>query len=148
MGGEIYYYFVSYQKDIEAALQALRKQEFEAGRYNPAISFPFDRGAQSFGEASGAKHGSIREALEASEADGTRSILDLERIGSSADFGVCVELSAEELEELYGTARPSRAMVKENMDFFEDIERGQGIYFIVYDGDRPLEILFAGISYD
>ena len=36
----------------------------------------------------------------------------------------------------------------ENMEFFEEIERGQGIYIVVYKDDSPSEILFAGISYD
>jgi hypothetical protein len=149
MGGHIYYYFVPYQKDVEAALQALRKQEFEAGRYNPAIPFPFDDWpAQSVGTASRAKHTSIVAALEASDADGTRSILDMERVGTRAGFGVVVELSADKLRDLYETDRPTHEMIQENMDFFEEIERGQGIYIVVYENDRASEIFFAGISYD
>jgi hypothetical protein len=149
MGGHSYYYFVPYQKDPEAALQALRKQEFEAGRYNPAIPFPFDDWpSQSPGAASGAKHASIAEALEASDADGTRSILDMERVGTRAGFGVVVELSGDKLRDLYETDRPTHEMIKENMNFFEEIERGQGIYIVVSEKDRPAEILFAGMSYD
>lgn len=148
MGGHFYYYFVPYEKDIEAALQTLRKREFEAGRYNPAVPFPFDDWPSQSAGTGRAQHGSIREALEASDADGTRSILDLERVGTGADFGVAVALSTERLEELYGTWRPSHALVRENMDFFEDIERGQGIYIVVYANDQPTEILFAGVSYD
>ena len=34
MGGEPWFYFVAYQKDINSALQALRRREFQAGRYN------------------------------------------------------------------------------------------------------------------
>ena len=71
MGGHAWTYFVPYQPDILAAMQALRRREFEAGRYNPAVRFPMDRNAPS----PGAQHDSIEEALTASEADGTRSIL-------------------------------------------------------------------------
>jgi hypothetical protein len=34
------------------------------------------------------------------------------------------------------------------MDFFEDIERGQAIYFVLYHDGKPTEIFFAGMSYD
>jgi hypothetical protein len=93
VGGEPYYYFVPYQKDIDAALQALRRREFEAGRYNPATPFPsryFPLGPQS--PAPGRQHDSIEEALEDSDADGTRSILDIERVADTADFAVAARL--------------------------------------------------------
>ena len=147
MGGEPYYYFVPYEPDINQALQKLRMREFHAGRYNPVLHFlDFPIGPSS--PAPGKKHASIREALEASEADGTRSILDIERVAAKADFGVATALPPERLIELYETEKPTRAMVEENMDFFEEIERGHGIYFIVYEDGQPSEIFFAGYSYD
>ena len=107
MGGHYYYHFAPYQEDIEAALQALRKREFEAGRYNPAIPFPFDDWhSQTAGAAGGAMHASIKAALEDSDADGTRSILDMERVGKRADFGVVVQLSSDSLKNLYKTDTP------------------------------------------
>ena len=39
MGGEPYWYFVPYQPNIQAALDALRAREFKAGRYNPVLPF-------------------------------------------------------------------------------------------------------------
>ena len=39
MGGEPYWYFVPYQPNIQAALDALRAREFKAGRYNPVMPF-------------------------------------------------------------------------------------------------------------
>ena len=135
MGGHFYYYFLPYQEDIESALQALRTQEFEAGRYNPALPFPFDDWpSQTFGIASRKKHDSIQAAIEDSEADGTRSILDMERVGKHADYGVVVQLSSDSLNNLYKTDRPTHQMIMENMEFFEEIERGQGIYIVVYKG--------------
>ena len=43
------------------------------------------------------------------------------------------------LIELFATEQPTRDMIEANMDFFEQIERGQGIYS---------EIFFAGYSFD
>lgn len=149
MGGEPYYYFVPYQKDIEAALQALRRREFEADRYNPAMSFPlrhFPLGPNS--PAPGRKHDSIEDALEDSDADGTRSILDIERISDSPDFSVASKIPDDVVVSLYGTRRPSRPQVEEDMALLEDIERGHCIYLVLYEGDTPSEILFAGYSYD
>jgi hypothetical protein len=147
MGAHPYFYFVPYQPDTNAALQALRAREFRAGRYNPVIpflDFPIDANSPS----PGAQHASIADAFEDADADGTRSILDLDRIDTEPDFGAVVPLDAAVLEDLYGTSQPSRAMVDENMDFFEDVERGQGIYLLVYKDGQPNEILFAGYSYD
>jgi hypothetical protein len=149
MGGHCYHYFVPYQENIESALQALRKQEFEAGRYNPAIPFPFDEWpSQAAAVGSGAKHKSIDEAFEGAGMEGTRSILDLEYVDTEPESGVVVQLSLDRLVDLYGTTQPTHTMVKENMDFFEDLDRGRGIYIIVYKDDRPSEIFFAGISCD
>jgi len=68
MGGEPYWYFVKYQADLDAALQALRQVEFQAGRYAPVIMFPsrlFPLAPDS--PAPGAKHASIEEALAETE---------------------------------------------------------------------------------
>ena len=59
-----------------------------------------------------------------------------------------VPVPAVELEALYGTAKPTRAMVDANMDFFEGVERGHGVYIVLYDDDKASEILFAGVSFD
>ncbi len=143
MGGEPWYYFVPYQADINKALQELRQREFTAGRYNPVI--PFQPHLARPGRA---QHTSIEGALEDADADGTRSILDMERIGEKPDYGVVVPLGPEVLRELYDTEHPTREMIEKNMDFLEDIERGQGIYIIVYKDSAPSEIFFAGYSFD
>ena len=147
MGGHEWFYFVPYQSDINIALQGLRRREFEAGRYNPVMWFPpFPVDANS--PAPGAQHTSIEEAMEAADADGTRSILDMERISDTPDFGAVVPLPKEELIDLFGTDKPTRDMIEDNDDLFERLERGQGVYVIAYQDDAPTEIYFAGYSYD
>jgi hypothetical protein len=147
MGAEPYFYFVPYQPDTAVALHELRQREFRAGRYNPVLPFvQFPIGPHS--PAPGAQHASIEDAQEDADADGTRSILDLDRVSDEPDFGAAVPLDPGLLEELYGTTEPTRAMIEQNMDFFEALERGQGIYIVVYKGGRPDELLFAGYSYD
>jgi hypothetical protein len=147
VGGHPWFYFVEYEPDIGAALQKLRRREFEAGRYNPVTWFPeFPVTPQS--PAPGAQHGSIEEALEDADADGTRSILDMERVSDEADFGVVAPLAPETLLELFGTGQPTREMVEGSDELYDVLERGQGVYIVVYEGGRPSEIFFAGYSYD
>lgn len=148
MGGHSYYYAVPYESDINNALQTLRRREFEAGRYNPVVPFLEFESDASLTPAPGKQHASIQEAIDASEADGTRSILDIERIGAEPNFGVAASLPPERLEELYGTDKPTRKMVAENMDFFEDVDRGHAIYFVLFLDGKPSQIFFAGMSYD
>jgi hypothetical protein len=149
MGAEPYWYFEKYDGDVDAALQALRQREFAAGRYNPVIAsmwqlFPI--GPHS--PAPGAQHSSIQEAMEDADADGTRSILDLDHVGDEPDFCTVAPLPDDVLVELFGTTEPTRAMVETDMDFMESIDRGQGVYIILYRDGKPDEICFAGYSFD
>jgi hypothetical protein len=147
MGAHPYWYIVKYKADVNAALQDLRQREFRAGRYNPVLPFPdFPIGPHS--PAPGAQHASIQQAFADAGADGTRSILDLGRVSEEPDFGAAAPLPDAVLQDLFGTTRPTRPMVEASEDFWEDLERGQGIYVVLYWDNRPDEILFAGYSYD
>jgi hypothetical protein len=147
MGAHPWFYFVDHQPNVGDALQSLRQREFKAGRYNPVIDFPefpVDAGSPS----PGAQHASIEEAMEDADADGTRSILDMEGISDTPDYGAVTPLPKETLFDLFGTDKPTREMVESNYDLLEEIERGQGVYIIVYEDEKPSEIFFAGYSYD
>ncbi|MGA7324229.1 MAG: hypothetical protein WBX25_07055 [Rhodomicrobium sp.] len=146
MGGHPWFYFVSYEKDLNKCLHDLREQEFKAGRYNPAERFP--RFPVNPGHVPGCKHASIRAAQIAAGADGTRSILDIDRIAEKPDFGAISPLDEDELMALFSTIKPTRKQIESNDDLFESIERGQGIFVIAYKSDEPSEIYFAGYSYD
>jgi hypothetical protein len=146
MGAVPYSYFVKYRSDIDAALRELREREFRAGRYHPVMPFPAHADYPE-APAPGARHRTIREALRASGANGTRSILDLERVSKEPRLGAVAPLSEEALLDLYGTTRPTREMVEQGANS-EYLERGQGIYLVVYRDDQPDELYFAGLSYD
>jgi hypothetical protein len=166
-----YYYFTQYQEDINAAFQALRQREFEAGRYNPAMymhdpglfmfDFQFPPDASSI--APGAKHSSIEEAIEAGDASGTGSILDIQKISDSPDFLASSPLSTEWLIRFFGTDKPNRELVERVIvqeewldeedvdvwgDFADEMGAGESRYFIVYKDDEPSEIFFMGYSVD
>ncbi len=90
----------------------------------------------------------MADALRASGADGTRSIIDLDRVADEPDFGAVTAPGDDALQALFGTTRPTREMVETNYDLWEDLERGQGIYIVLYRDDQPDEIYFAGYSCD
>jgi len=147
MGVHPYWYFVKHQSDIGAALQELREREFAAGRYNPVMPFP-DFPANPHAPTPDAQHSSIEEAREDAAEDGTRSILDLDHVSDFPEYCAVAPLDDEVLLDLYGTATPTHEMVEQNMDFLEDVERGQGVYIVLYRDGQPDEIFSAGYSFD
>jgi hypothetical protein len=64
------------------------------------------------------------------------------------DFCTVARLPEDVLRNLYGTVQPTREMVEKNMDFLENVERGQGIYIILYQDGQPSQVRFAGYSFD
>jgi hypothetical protein len=153
MGAHPYLYFVRYNPDVDAALQELREREFRDGRYNPVVAhpqFPFPReAAEHISPSPGAQHKSIRHALKAAGADGTRSILDLDHVSATPEFNAVSPLPPDELQRLFGTERPTHEGIERSLDgVFEGIESGHGVYVIAYKDDQPDELFFAGYSFD
>jgi len=141
---------VAYQEDVNAALQALRQREFEAGRYYPDVDLP-EFPVTDKSPSPGAKHRSIKAALKASEAEGTCSILDLDRIGPRPDVFTAGALPDERLMQVFGTTHPSREMPDfedKVQELWEDIDRGEGFYLVLYKDGAPHELYFGGYSFD
>ena len=149
MGAEPWSCFVPYQPDIAAALEAAKAQEFAAGRYR--VFDPDDPPA------------TIDEACEQAAESGTASVLDMIGVADTpheevsdmfasgelpSHFGMVAPLDPARLRELYRTDRPTRPLVEKNLGFYEWIDRGLGVYVIVYEGETPSEIFFAGYSFD
>ncbi|MDC0833096.1 hypothetical protein POG22_08755 [Geitlerinema sp. CS-897] len=182
MGGHPWYYFTTYQADINAVLQALREQEFRAGRYGSSYLLSqsssllreylsteeFEKFSNFVNQPRPSAddlikaHGSVRAAmeavLEASEADGTQSILDILHVSEEQNTSSVCPLSDEELQAIFQTTEPTHKMIEsillyeseENSweTFWDSIERGEGRYIIVYKDGKPVEIFFAGYSFD
>ncbi len=132
MGAEPYQYTVPYEPDIQAALDKLRRQIFASKEFNGADLNPATPEA----------------AFELTGADGTRSILDISRISDQPDFCCAAPLSPEECEQYFGTQKPTEVMVRESDELWDDLERGMARYVVLYDGDVPKGIYFAGYSFD
>jgi hypothetical protein len=142
MGAEPWSYYVPFREDTVAAMEALKEQEFAAGRYR--MDDPDNPPA------------TIEDAVADCDADGTGTILDMIGVSntphdpSSEDPQFCMvaPLTAEQLHELYGTDQPTHAMIQGNQGFYEWIDRGLGVYIVVYQDGTPSELFFAGYSFD
>lgn len=147
MGALTYFYFVPYNPDFNKALQELRNREFKAGRYNPVIPFP-DFPVSEDSPSPGPEHESIEDAVKAAMSDGTRSILDLDKVSNESGNGIARVLSDDELIEYFDTARIEKSTMYKYAEFPLEIERGQGFCLPLYDNGEPVELLFFGMSYD
>ena len=93
-------------------------------------------------------YGSLEEALEATETDGTSTVLDLTRLGDEAESGQCWQLSEDDLQKHFGSATPTKAVVDEKVGtLLEQLEHGEALCVVAYANGRPAEVLFAGWSY-
>jgi hypothetical protein len=150
MGSQPWMYVVPYQADLQAALDALKEREFQAGRYFPAIedfltSYVHPEGM----EGPGAQHASIEEALGATDACGTQSVLDMIWIGATPALQTVVPMTSAASMSFFGTDRPTREMVESNYAWIEDIGRGEGVAIVIHsETGAPEGIYFAGYSFD
>jgi hypothetical protein len=132
MGAEAWSSYTKYDVNVQRALDDLRRDVFAAGDYRYAEEAP----------------SSIEEALEIADADGTASILDIQQISDEPDFCCAAPFSQTELKTYFGTDRPTRTDIESSDDYWEEMERGQARYAVVYADGKPAEIYFAGYSFD
>jgi hypothetical protein len=132
MGAMPWSYFVPFEQSVETALAKLREKVFESGEYRGSELNP----------------ATPTDALINMEADGTASILDIMSVSETPDMCSVCPLPAAQLNALFGTTQPTHDMIDSNHAFYEDIERGQGIYIVVYKDGKPDEYFFGGYSFD
>ncbi|GHG15767.1 hypothetical protein CBQ26_17730 [Deinococcus indicus] len=147
MGGHLWWYVEPYEPDVAVVLQRVRQREFQAGRYSPVIPVPaFPVTAHS--PAAGPDHDSIEDALEAADAQGTRTILDVPGLADSDDDWGMRPPDRETLLDLFGTTRPALAQVQASDRLTESLDRGESLYVVAYEGGQPAYLYFTGYSYD
>lgn len=132
MGAEPWSNFTKYDADVQRALDRLRNDVFAAGDFRYA-----DEGPES-----------IDEALEIADADGTASILDIRQISDEPEFCCAAPFTPAELQTYFGSEEPTRAQIESSDDYWEELDRGQARYAVVYANGQPAELYFAGYSFD
>ncbi len=146
MGGSLSDYWVPYNTDVNAALQALRDEVFRRREF-----FSFED-APDFE--------TIEELLESQDEAGTHSILDMTRASEAPEdeFGVVSPIARDELMELFGTETPARAQIQaKEDDLFESLAAFDrmrhtgfwcGVYTVAYANGQPDELFFYVASGD
>jgi hypothetical protein len=166
MGASGWQYFVPYQSDIKKALNELREQVFQSGKYYKRAPFWQYTEESEYDDAPDEdarqeliqwlrrmkamkEPTTIEELFQWNEEDGTHSILDVKDVSDAPDFGTISPLSPEELISLFGTSEPTKAMVEQKADEIMGLrERWQGTYVILYEDGLPNEIFITGFSGD
>ena len=132
MGGIPWEYFVPHEPDIRSALAKLQQRELIAGRFRGAELLPATK----------------EKAVANSGESGTASILDMEGVSLGRTFLFVSPLDDSDLIRFFGTTRPTRKEITDHPECFEELDRGEGIYVVVYNDNEPSEIYFGGYSVD
>jgi len=81
--------------------------------------------------------------------DGTGTILDMKGVSTKPGYFEIAPLPNEELISLFNTVQPTKSMIEINKHRLFSLWKIQmGNYIILYTGDQPSEIYFAGSSGD
>ncbi len=160
MGASSWGYFVSFQPDVNNALQELRQKVFKEGGYFKPGEWQrqlYEHGIVNQQELELAlkelakipEPKTLDELIEQRDYEGTHSIIDMAGISSHPELGKCVPLTAQQIQDLFGTDTPTRIMVEDKAQQILDLQNNwMGTYVIVYKDNLPYEIYFAGYSGD
>ncbi|WP_239516081.1 MULTISPECIES: hypothetical protein [unclassified Streptomyces] len=146
VGASGWEYYVPYQEDLGAALDALRRRVFETGDYY------WDPDAEDDGGKPRGRPSTLAELWEDErvQEEGTHSILDMHRMlrpGEEPDYCTVQPVQPLEARRLARTDRPTRA----HINALEPLAARSwfGRCAVLHDaGGRPEEIYFWGFSGD
>ncbi|MGB8643652.1 MAG: hypothetical protein WCF84_00305 [Anaerolineae bacterium] len=142
-------YFAPYQPDIEQALHQLQEHIFEHGEYED----PLRAAAESEGKPY-TPPGSIEELRQRCGDSGTHSILDMRHVSAHPAANSVSPVPGHRLHELLGTDKPDLIKFENELqeadrseaEILDEVETGQGRYFILYKEGHPNQIFFHGSS--
>lgn len=150
MGASGWRYVVPYQEDLEAALDALRRQVFADGDFiSPA--------EDGYPEPASVEDLMRDEYAFFMGTNGTHSILDVVMVVPDGDTeqlpGTIKPFAPDETRQVFGSMQPGRADYDRLADalIFDKIglpERGTGRAVTLWKGGEPAEIAFWGYSGD
>ena len=129
----------SCEKDDPYDLIDFYRDALDQYRQMAAHGVPEDPGAQI----------DLLRRIEEISGDWVGNILDMTGISLGTEEGRVQRLTAERIEEVFGTTRPSLLEARGGMDRLTDsISRATAICFPVYEDGRPVAWFFAGYSAD
>lgn len=93
----------------------------------------------------------IDELIAQCAEAGTHSILDIQQISPTPQPGAATAFSDDQLQTLFGTTQPTRAMIQaaeQTGKLHDHCERWHAVYLTVYEEGQPVEYVFVGKSGD
>lgn len=124
MSTEPFEYTVPYEPDIQAALDKLRQHAFRALGVEGSID--------------------PEKLLEADSEEDIPPIGYINQISDSPKLYCASRLTDDELDEYFETLTPTLDHLQMSREFWEDIDRGTARYVVLYEGNLPQRICFAG----
>ncbi len=152
MGASGWEYVVSYQEDLDAALDMLRRQVFAEGDFvkpSSVFDLPDPVSVEDLTEQ--------EEYWEFMGESGTHSILDVLSVvpadAAAQDYGTIRPLSDAEYAALFETGQPGRADYErlagtERLHDYVTGGRWTGRAAVLWESGAPAEIMFWGYSGD
>ncbi|RKT09519.1 hypothetical protein BX285_6614 [Streptomyces sp. 1114.5] len=144
MGASGWLYFTPFQPSEQAALDGLREEVFS-------------RDAEYYRDEGVGTLGALMESGWLEE-EAAHSVLDVDRVvrcdSDTEEHGDVRVVEGPEVIELFGTATPSREVVRQAVEragdgWFPPFGRGSGCCTIVHGDDgRPVELCFWGSTGD
>ncbi|GAA2591766.1 hypothetical protein GCM10010435_83120 [Winogradskya consettensis] len=147
MGASGWDYYVPYQEDLNAALDALRDKVFAAGDYWWAVPGEYGKSAADYPNRP-TTWDDLFDDEEVQES-GTHSILDVFKViepGENPEFGTVEPVSPAEALAHVGTEHPTREHAKALTELAE--RRWHGRCAVLHENGKPTEIYFFGSSGD
>lgn len=132
MGAEAYCWITKYRKNLSDALDSARRETFVAGKFIGAEEYP----------------ATIEDAVARDPECGSGSLLDIVSVSDSPELLSVCGLSQDELQEFFGTERPSLTEIQKCALFWESFDRGEARAVTLYEGGKPIKICFAGWTID
>jgi len=132
MGAEFYFYVTPFEQEPRQALAALRARVFSLGEF----------------DAQGQTPASAEEAVTLAGSNGTRSILDIDRIESVSELGAADPFTDDERLAFFGSLEPTLEAVRASLAAADVIERGSARFVPVFESGRRVAYVFMGYSWD
>lgn len=135
MGGTPWIFYTKYNSDINAALLNLQSS-LKMNNNNVHYNYQLDTNNLSTDEFS----------IASLNDEG--SILEFKGISNEMEMLYFTSLPEENIFEYFNTNRPTKLDINLNLNFLDLLDRGFGIYLILYKDNQPDEICFAGYTFD
>jgi hypothetical protein len=138
MGSRPWDYVTKWEPDLNAVVERAQRETLASGSFGG-----------EWGKRELPPNPTIADVRAAYEYDGSGSVIDVLRLESEPGAEVAGPFSDEVLLDVFGTVKPTRAQAYERFyELLELLQRGETAYVVLFEGEKPNEVLFLGQTAD